>query len=50
MDFPLDEPDSTVVPVIGGTVIVFDHAVWINTVLAINLTAPIERAGRSANI
>ncbi len=50
MDFPLDELDSTVVPVLGGTVIVLDHSVGINTVLAINLSAPIGCVGLSANI
>ncbi len=39
MDFPLDVLDSTVVPVLGGTVIVLDHSVGINTVLAINLSS-----------
>lgn len=50
MDFPLDELDSTVVPVLGGTVIVLDHSIGINTVLAINLRAPIGCVGLSANI
>lgn len=50
MDFPFDELDSTVVPVLGETVIVLDHSIGINTVLAINLTTPIGCVGLSANI
>lgn len=50
MDFPFDELDSTVVPILGETVIVLDHSIGINTVLAINLTTPIGCVGLSANI
>jgi len=50
MDFPLNELDSTVVPVSGGTVIVLDHSIGINTALAINLSIPIGCVELSANI